>query len=54
MQKFKRFLWNTYCIRRRGWYSMTDNIRTDKQLEQERDNGIMRGVARWTSFYRSN
>ena len=30
------------------------NVKTDKQLEQERSEQIMNGVATWASFYRSN
>ena len=33
---------------------MTDKVKTDKQLENEKNASIMEGVARWTSFYRSN
>jgi len=30
------------------------NVKTDKQLEQEKSDQIMQGVARWASFYRAN
>jgi len=33
---------------------MTDSVKTDKQLEQEKSNRIMSGVATWASYYRSN
>jgi len=33
---------------------MTGKIKTDKQLENEKNAKIMEGVARWASFYRSN
>ena len=33
---------------------MTREVKTDKQLEQEKSKRIMQGVALWASYYRAN